>query len=122
MYEILTDFSCLDIADDAEKDIREEQLVNDQDITLYEHGYENDCFTEYVIQYGTGVVRLDTIDDAIQSLALKDGADLVMWDDGAIGFVSYCNGFSTERNCFRILRKPTDDDKNAWINGEELKA
>ena len=75
-----------------------------------------------MIQYGKGEIRLDTIYDALQSLALKDGADLVEFEDGNIGYIGYYNGFLIETNNFKILRKPTEYDNYLWNNGKELKA
>ena len=43
-------------------------------------------------------------DFQIQSLALKDGVDLVRFENGNVGFVSYCNKCM---DAFEIIRKET---------------
>lgn len=43
-------------------------------------------------------------DFQIQSLALKDGVDLVRFENGNVGFVSYCN---KAMDAFEIIRKET---------------
>lgn len=43
-----------------------------------------------------------TVYDAIQCLAIKDGVDLVQFDNGNLGFVAYYNG---KQNGFEILSR-----------------
>lgn len=123
-FEIITDLSVYGIIDRPESEYEhlKDMLVDEQDETLTDYGFENDCYTAYVIQYSDGEIRLDTIDDAIQSLALKDGADLVRFDDDTIGFVGYYNGFELDENYFKILRVPTEMDEKNWFERKEIMA
>lgn len=41
-----------------------------------------------------------SIDEAIQHLAIKDGVDMVQFENGNYGFIAYYNG---ERNGFEIV-------------------
>lgn len=84
-------------------------LWNEQNCVLEKMGY--DLHSEYIIKFGQQKhAHLLTIDEAIQCLALKDGCDLVKFENGNIGFVGYYNGFSLDENHFEILRLPTHED------------
>lgn len=59
-----------------------------------------------------------TIEDAVQCLSLKDGADLVKFKNGNIGFVGYYNDY--KNNAFEILRNATEEDFEAEDNGIDI--
>lgn len=61
---------------------------------------------------------IQIIDDAVQALALKDGADLVQFKNGNIGFVGYYNDY--KNNAFEILRNATEEDFEAEDNGIDI--
>ena len=111
-YNILTSFGVYDIEDSESGTYSKSlDLVEEQNNTLSEFGFENDCETAYVIHFSNYCdCELMTIDEAIQCLALKDGAGLVKFENENIGFVGYCNGFSIDKNRFEIIRKPTEQD------------
>ena len=44
--------------------------------------------------------QYDTVYDALQTIAIKDGVDLVQFESGNYGFVAYYNGI---KNGFEIL-------------------
>lgn len=58
-------------------------------------------------------------DDAIQALALKEGVDMVRFEDGKVGFVGHYGG---EDNGFEILGEPTADDKAMLESAEKHEA
>lgn len=77
-------------------------LYEEQGSKLDKMGYKLD--EEYTIhffesKYFSDCEEVCTINDAIESLAIKDGADLVRWENGNIGFVAYYNG---NKNGFEI--------------------
>lgn len=113
-YRILNSVSVMDIpADTYETEIeRHNEETND---ILFENdivmtgAYAN---TEYVCEFWENKrteteVRTVSIYDAIEMLALKEGADVVEYDDGNIGIVGYYN---TWENGFIILRKAESED------------
>lgn len=106
-YKILTKESVLDIQYINEKQHRTdmENLIEQQNkilekkgfdlskfynIHFFENRFTNDCTTD-----------LD-IDSAIQCLAIKDGCDLVKYENGRYGYVAYYNGIE---NGFEILNE-----------------
>lgn len=108
-YTILTSKSVLSLT--HEDDNESELLVEEQNKVLSSLGYTDIYNQCYVVKFGDKRhCCLTTIDDSIQRLALKDGADLVRFDDGFVGYVGYYNGFSLDENNFKIIRKPTDRD------------
>ncbi len=103
-YNIITNLSVFDSNRDPEDESYAERLVKEQDEILKELGFKLDN-TCYLIKRGGKHYGICTIEDAIQSLALKDGADLVAYEDTTIGFIGYYNGFSVEENHFKIICK-----------------
>jgi len=110
-YKILTRKSILDIpyenADQFEKECRlfvaeQDKILMEKDFSLdkdyYIHIFES-CFSD------DDFIDED-INEAIQWLAIKDGYDLVQYENGNYGFVAYYNG--TE-NGFEILRESEVD-------------
>ena len=89
-----------------------EDLIEEQNEKLKEYGYVNDYSTGYVCHFfnsafGNECTTIDTLDDAIQCLAIKEGVDLVKFTNGKIGYVAY---YGTEENGFEILRRATEKD------------
>ena len=107
-YEILTTANvgtALDLLNEGNENAFE-ALYNEQIATLEKNGF-NYAYDRYLIhffdsRYGSERASMDTISDALEDLAIKDGADLVKFENGNIGFVAYYNG--TE-NGFEILGK-----------------
>lgn len=111
-YKILTD-SVLNIQYNNEKQFESDciELFEKQNELLEEMGFDytdkvykihffNSCFrNEYIIN--------TSIDDAVQMLAIKDGADLVRFDNGNIGFIAYYN---RNEDGFEILGEGEDDE------------
>lgn len=119
-YEVLTSYGVYDITEENHEEAQE-SLVIEQRETLEKLGFADDCYTTYVVKFGGCREReIMTIDEAIQSLALKDGADLVRFESGNVGFVGYYNGFSIDKNHFQILRLPTNEDIEKWEDGESI--
>lgn len=107
-YTILTKLHTFDQNRDENDMEYAERLVEEQDAKLNELGYVNDGSQAYLMKFDNKHYRIDTIYDAIQRLALKDGADLIQFPNGNIGFVGYYNGFKEEENCFEIICKADD--------------
>lgn len=105
-YSRLTKKSILDIdynKEDYEKEI--EELIADQDKQLKVFGYENNDEDMHLIHFFNSAffdekTREMTIYDAIQCLAIKDGYDLVAYENGNKGYIAYYN---THKNGFEIL-------------------
>lgn len=93
-YEVLTKKSVMEYTEEEAKE--REQLPENQDRILEWLGYEpiNELYT---IHFFESSFREESVEElsiyhAIEYLAIKDGADLVKFDNGKIGFVSYYNG------------------------------
>lgn len=104
-YKILTNKSVLDIPYENDKQFTKEceELVKEQDAILKAYGFEFD--KRYKIHLLNDGYRKETIineeiNEAVQYLSIKDGYDLVQFENGNYGFVAYYNG--TE-NGFEIL-------------------
>lgn len=100
-FRILTSKSVYDIEDTDNYDTEIEKLSEEQNALLSKLGYEY-CDREYLVKFG----RIDdyeviSIDEAIQRLAIKDGVDLVEFENGNIGFVAYYHGFN--ENYFEVI-------------------
>ena len=84
-----------------------ETLYDEQTEWLRKLGYEKEWKTEVSYHHFNSVfsddyVTIDTIYDAIDALAIKDGVDLVRFENGNEGFVAYYNGY---KDAFEILGK-----------------
>ena len=110
-FKVLTGKSVLDIPyENAEQNERDcETLVKEQDEILkanrfvFDKKYKVHLFDS---RYRNGTYICEEINEAIQYLSIKDGYDLVRFENGNIGFVAYYNG--TE-NGFEILSESEDD-------------
>lgn len=81
--------------------------ISEQDAILKEHGLSRINRTEYLCLFFDSVffdeqITEFCIDEAIEALAIKDGVDIVRFDNGNIGFIAYYNG---HKNGFEILRE-----------------
>ena len=106
-FKILTKKSILDIPYENDKQYQENRrvLTAEQDKIIAKNGYDFNKYYDvhfYESAY-TNEFKTDmSINDAIQCLAIKDGCDLVKFDNGNIGYVAYYNG---HKNGFEILSK-----------------
>lgn len=112
-YKILTRQSVLDIPYESdEQSMRDYMiLVKEQDDILRENGFS--FLKDYKIhffdsKYTTNTKKEMEIVDAIQYLAIKDGVDLVQFENGNYGYVAYYNGV---KNGFEILSERKDDEQ-----------
>ena len=104
-FIVLTKQSVLDIpyesSEQNERDCR--VLVEEQYRILKEKGYDLNKFyyLHFYDSYYTNEATVSMeIEDAVQLLAIKDGYDLVEFENGRIGFVAYYN---LNKNGFEIL-------------------
>ena len=100
-YDVLTRMSTL-TTEDKEKLAEEQNLLFralflDMSEDVIYHTFDS-TFSEDERDEG----NLSEYDYQIQGLALKDGVDLVAFENGNIGFVSYCNG---HKDAFEIIQK-----------------
>lgn len=105
-FTVLTDKSTLDVEPDCRREVADQQ-----DAILSELGYINDGKTRYKEHFFESPffdeqTRNLVLDDAIQCLAIKDGVDLVRFENKNIGFVAYYNG---HENGFEIIREGDND-------------
>lgn len=112
-YKILTEISVLDIPYENDKQYTDEctKLVAEQDEILKANGFVFDKRYKIHIfdsHYSNETCFDEEINEAVQYLAIKDGVDLVQFENGNYGFVAYYNG--TE-NGFEILESEDDEDE-----------
>ncbi len=106
-YIVLTQKSILDMEYENEKQWEQDclALYEEQNAILKANGIENDDVKSYIVHFFDSdffdeqTTEL-TIDDAIQCLAIKDGVDLVQYENGNYGYVAY---YGTCDNGFEIL-------------------
>lgn len=82
-----------------------EALFEEQDALLTEMGFSLYSYNTYPIHYFDSAFYdectvEETLHDAIDGLAIKEGTDLVQFDNGNIGFVAY---YGEHKNGFEIL-------------------
>lgn len=119
-FKIATSVSMLDIVTDEDEGREEEKLqalYDEQDNILKARGFGN--YEDYLIKTSEGYCY-SSIDDAIQSLPLKDGCDLVEFEDGNLGYVGYYHGF--DENWFEIIRTTTLSDHCELIGTDTIVA
>lgn len=105
-FKVLTKKSVLDIPYETETQRETDVgfLVEEQCDILTSNGFS--FYKCYRIHFFNSrythdhIINID-IDEAIQCLAIKDGYDLVRFENGNIGFVAYYNNVE---NGFEILR------------------
>lgn len=115
-YQILTNSSVLNIPYDSDEQYsrdlvdlyeRQNEIVSELCPSEYYrvHFIEDPYYCDDYITYVTD------LNEAIQCLAIKDGVDLVRFDNGNLGYVAYYNG---HENCFEF--EPCS--KEEWLNEE----
>lgn len=97
-YKVLTSKSVLDIPFDENHETEMGNLIREQE-SMY------DCDTHTIHFFDSAFFNESTeemtINDAIECLAIKDGVDLVQFENGNKGFVAYYN---THENGFEIIK------------------
>lgn len=89
-YTILTKRGVLDIEDCENFNELIEAHNEEQDHILSELGYKNLWSETYIIHdLEDDTFTLDSISEALDCMAVKEGVDLVRFDNGKIGFVAY---------------------------------
>ena len=106
-FKIATRKSVLDIPYESDKQYTSEceKLVAEQNKILKKKGYKLNKYHDlhfYDSPYTTDFTTDMCISDAVQCLAIKDGYDLVKFDNGNYGYVAYYN---RHKNGFEILRE-----------------
>lgn len=109
-YTVLTELNVDGYLDhDEDADEYGEAMVEEQRKKLEELGYDylDTCYVIHFFDshYSIDAVTIDEIHEAIMSLAIKDGYDLVMFENGHPGYVAYYNGCA---NGFEIIGTPDD--------------
>lgn len=105
-FEVLTKKSVMDLIETEDK----EMLYEEQDSlfkAMFDNRNESVIYHTFDSPFATDEEDNGNVSDydfEIQSLALKDGVDLVRFENGNIGFVSYCNKCI---DAFEIIRKET---------------
>lgn len=113
-YTVLNKMSVMDIPENIYETEIERHNEETDDI-LSENGivmtgaYAN---TRYACEFWESKrseteTRVVTIYDAIEMLALKEGTDVVEYEDGNIGIVGYCNRWE---NGFKILGEVVESE------------
>ena len=113
-YKIITNKSVLDIPYENNKQYEKDctVLVEEQDEILKANGFEFDKRYKIHIldsHYSNETYINEEINEAVQYLAIKDGVDLVQFENGNYGFVAYYNGYE---NGFEILGSEDDEDED----------
>ena len=108
-YKVMTMHSVLDMCMDTDE--MRMALIEDQNNRLSEAGFDDTTRQCYIVRFFESAFRNErtdslTIEDAIQYLAIKEGYDLVMFEDGHIGFVAY---YGNEKDGFEIIATDTED-------------
>lgn len=103
-FRVITSKSIYDISDDDEDDSKLQALIDEQDEILKSRGFGRFNSSYELLRSSEGYGYND-IDEAIQCLALKDGADLVEFESGNLGYVGYYHGFN--ENWFEIIPTTT---------------
>lgn len=105
-FIILTGVSVMDITYENEEQHEHDclELMFEQNNILTLNGiYFDKCYNIHIFDspYTTELTMFDGIEEASQYLAIKDGCDLVRFENGNIGFVAYYNG---HKNGFEIIQ------------------
>lgn len=105
-YKVLTRKSILDV--DSENELVVSALIEEQNGILENAGIDiNNDF--YIVRFFENAFRDESIEslticDAVQRLAIKEGYDLVIFEGGHIGYISY---YGSDCDGFEILTKDT---------------
>lgn len=100
---VITKMSVYDPNRDCNDEGYDLNLVREQFNLLQAMGYDISSVL-YLIKLDGDHYMINTIYDAIQYLSLKEGADLVKFENGNIGYAGYYgNTRPTKDNCFEIV-------------------
>lgn len=96
-YKILTSRSVMDIPYENEEQHQRdcEALIEEQNKIITERcpsKYYKCHFIEDKYFLNDNIMYMDCLEEAIQYLAIKDGVDLVQFENGKLGYVAYYNG------------------------------
>lgn len=103
-FEVLTRESVINLTEAEDR----EMLYEEQDSlfkAMFDNRNENVIYHTFNSSFSDDEEdegNANDFDFQIQSLALKDGVDLVRFENGNVGFVSYCNKCM---DAFEIIRK-----------------
>lgn len=107
-YSILTSMYCMEIPDLPDEEVTEikQELFEEQVTILNMNGFDycgQLCKVHFFdSKYTHDCTRIMDIDEAVQCLAIKDGVDLVQFENSNYGFVAYYNGVE---NGFEIIKE-----------------
>ena len=125
-YRIITKLSTFDSSRNWDDDSYSKKLFDEQLAVLLSKGF--DFYGTYLVKFDTKKYYVMTISDAVEALALKEGADLVEFESGNYGFVGYYGNYPTSKNCFEILCSGSeiiaeyghladeDEDEDIWLD------
>lgn len=89
---------CMTEQEELKEQTDREKLIEEQD-NILKQAYGKSWFVEpfYMIRHKSDWIKEEyavfwDIDDAINCLAIKDGADLIRFENGNLGYVAYYNG------------------------------
>lgn len=111
-FRVITSVSVYDVNDDEEK---LQALVDEQDKIVESRGLSQIYPELLKTSEGYGY---NSIVDALDCLPLKDGADLVEFEDGNLGYVGYYHGF--DENWFEIIPTKTLSEHCDLINDRTI--
>lgn len=101
----LTAFGALEVEDYEEQETYYENKYDEEQEKLKIFGYQDSNYDCHLIHFFDSAFYDDfteemTIREAIEFLALKEGADLVRWENGNIGYIGY---YGSNLNGFEII-------------------
>lgn len=105
-FKVLTKKSVMDLTETEDKEMLYEEQ-NKHFKAMFENGNESVIYHTFNSSFSDDEEdegNANDFDFQIQCLALKDGVDLVRFENGNVGFVSYCNKCM---DAFEIIRKET---------------
>ena len=110
-FRILTQLTC-DYVNAMDDEKLQMALYNEQEAVLAKYGFH---MGDYVWATNGYQVTICTIDQAIESmLSMKEGGDLVQFDNGRIGFVGY---YGMDRTYFEIIQHSSKEEQMDMVIG-----
>ncbi len=101
-FKVITNKSVFDICGIDDDGEAMQALVEEQDKILESRGFSHSYAELLRSSEGYGY---NSIEDALECLPLKEGADLVEFENGNLGYVGYYHGFN--ENWFEIIPTTT---------------